>query len=245
MKKAAPFFAILMFCSLFASGQTSPADKRIIQAVFQDLKQLKTYGYNYIIDAKFPNGKTEQLKGEVYADGIAKTMFNKNPAQVLYYSSQWYYKADLLHQTVTVMDIKKRLGAAAAAQKEENIFGSALMSEFLDSVVQKYGKPVLVKQEGAIAELVFTFNRGASGLRRLEITYDLNAHLPVSLRMQLFYPWQNGAYRNTGTQGTTQTIRCEHYTRQYKGEAMEKYFTLKGGKVLLAKFKNYKLHTYL
>lgn len=221
----------LPFCGLAQSG----GQQKVLQDVIAGLKQLKTYSYHYEVNAVFPDGKKDQFKGDLYMDGANRCMLNKSDLAIILFTKQWFYRADHSTRAVSLFDLDRYYSKHKNAAKPEVFFEGNIATEFLDSLILPHGRLKSCELKGKTASVSLGFEDGMY-LRGIELVYDLERRLPLSMKMTIFY--------DEGTSGTLKEITCSHYSTAIDPKVFDTapYFHAGAGKAVLKQYKNYKLY---
>jgi hypothetical protein len=223
-------------------GQQVKDSKQKVQSVVNALKEVPAYGYKYTIELTYPDGNKETVKGEMSLDRKTRVMLNVNSNNIIYYSDSWIYKVDHDKKEVVVINAKKYARDSMKLGVDKDVFDNSLMNEFLDSFVLKEAKiqSVSEKKDTISFSLIFPY----TGIRKMELKYNTKVKMPIYMMVECFYPWEGKPIKN-GRDGTTQIIRCTSYNQKPVKNNIEQYFIVKNGKVVLNKFKDYKLSSDL
>src|ERR1700760_4534444 len=96
---------LLLPCSLSAQSLDTAA---VLRQLVNNMKSCKSLGYDFIMDAQFPNGEKDHIKGETYADIDRQFLYNDCDAFTMIYTPHWYYNADHRNKEVTVINLDKK-----------------------------------------------------------------------------------------------------------------------------------------
>lgn len=243
MKKTLIVLFILGLAAAYSYGQ-EPSPQAVVRSVFKQLEHLDKAGFRYLINAEFPNDKTEQLKGEARFDNEHKLMFNDSKQQTVIFNDNWYYKADHSKHIISVINLDKR-GKAVKEQMEHDVFGNGYMNTYIDSTVLKYARIKNCKNNGDSLDIQLAFPVNMN-IKTIHLVYSLKRQLPLSLSMGLYYPWTGTEPKFKG-KGTTYEISYYDYSNSfdYRNYTIDHYFSMSAGKVSAKKFDKYKLITQL
>ncbi len=208
------------------------------------MKALKTYSYETTTNAVFPGGKKDQTVTNVYMDGPGKRLCYKTKVQVLLLTSQWAYKADHRSKNVSVFNVVKYNDKYKKALPElESVFKNNLAAAFMDSVVLRSCKLVAAKKKGETVTYTLHFPKDHS-IEEMVIVYDYARKLPDLIRIKTF---QAGDLAGTRERGMHMETISKGYTSNVPESIfnVQQYFSVKGGKVALTQFKNYKVSSIL
>jgi len=235
----------LTMFSISAFGQRKQVPEKLRQVV-EALKQTRTYGYHFVIQADFPNGQKDKLSGEAYMDGANRIMFNKTEAFVMLYSDKWFYRANHHEKTITIVNLDKHYNDVNKISGRNELFGNQMTGEFLDSMIMKYGRVSLLEEQGNIINAVLEFPKSMA-LNKIELTYNLKEKIPVSMNLYIFYPAEEDPGHGIKRKGISQVIKCSQYKKAIamKHTDTKTYFLVSDGTVQLKQFNNYKIYSLL
>lgn len=231
-------FALSFVTSAHAQNLTM-ADLRSISAT---IKALNIYSYETVTNAIFPNGKKDQMTTTVYMDRTNKRLSYKTNTEIVLLTGKWAYQANHKHKTVGVFDVA-RYKAKNKMQQLDAVFKNNIATTFMDSVVLHSGKLVSAKRSGDVTTFMLKFPPDLT-LEEMVIVYNNRKQLVESIITRSFFEGDVTGTRSKGTQ--LETI-SKNYTTTVPASVFEtgQYFSVKGGKVILAQFKNYKVSSIL
>lgn len=210
--------------------------------VLEGLKNLDTYGYDYVMTVKHDNGDVNTLHGSMYTDSKQKVMYNISTAFDIVYTKQWFLRADHEQKTISVIDLNKQLSDSARQLLEAELFSNQLYAVVIDSVLKHALIPKYSRTDSEVTVTLLVAKASVTPIRRVEISYDVLKHLPKRMVFHNFYP--SGIRNAYSRSNVSQVIDCSNYTT-HKDIDIQKYFTIKDGEVVLKKFKEYKLYKVL
>lgn len=235
---------LIMFSGQLSAQALSPLDK--LKEITRQIKTMKTYGYDYEINAIFPNGQTDRLTGETFTDGANMMLFNKSNAHTILLSPNWLYRADHRNKSITVVNLSRHFNHKDQQEWYDGMFNSNISSGFLDSIVVKHGvlKAYRERNDTVSIEVVFSV---PIPLKKIELTFDYKNKIPVAVKIHSFYPQDESTTDQPGKIGTSHTVSCTNYRKDIRMFPADfiKYFAVKGEKIELSQYRNYKLHTLL
>lgn len=243
-RKYGILIAFYLLCCLQGYSQVQ-GDISKLKEIAAAIKETRVYGYHYEMKVTYPDGQMDKLVGKNYIDGDNKVMFNENQDYIILLTPHWYYKADHLQKSVTLVNLQQHDNDANKVTYRGNIFSGSTTAYFLDSVVMKYGILKDYRESGDTVLLAFEFKIN-SPIRKMEVSYNSRTHLPIRIITEAFYP--DEPFDIVGSDGgTLQTIITEDYQKTIRMQPgdVEKYFNVKSGKVRLHQFKNYKIYSLL
>ena len=244
MKNTVRFILLILCCSVLTTGYCQDATLADLMQVTAKLRVLKTYSYQTETEARFPNGKTDRMKTEVYMDGPGKRLCYKTNQQVLLLTGKWAFKADHRNKRASVFDVVKYNARFKEALPElDEIFRSNLAANYLDSLVMKKAKLQSAKRSGAVVTYKLGFPPDFY-IKEMTIAYNKERELPEQIRIVSFYADGRAAKPGSGT--TYETV-CKGYSKTVPEAVFDtqQYFRMAGAKVQLQQFKNYKLSAIL
>ncbi len=230
---------IILGCFMYCPSTYAQPSLKDVQEVFSQMKSLHEFGYNYTIDAVFPDGSKDQMRGEMYRS-IPKDITYSSSDDITYFATKkWIYQADHVHKQVVVSSVKNQ-GKNRAAGTPSN---SDFFSEFVDSFLMRYSKLDYSSQSHDTLKLHISFTTAYTTFKSMDIAYNTASKLPIKIVLITFYhePWQTRGDKT----GTRKTITCDHYRASEKNIAMSNFFSVSGNKVVLKKYKTYQLKTIL
>lgn len=230
---------MLSIGTISAHGQVTNDAHKKLTAAFQSIKDMEQCSYRYTMDMSFPDSTKEQLVGKVFLDNKANVLYQENKAFTLLYTGKWFYKANHLDKQVTVIDVTKYLDEDSRKENVQDLFGGRLSSDLIDSVVLKHGSLDTFYQKGAVQHFVLNYDERGFGIRSVQLDFNEQTKLPVSLIVSTYYPYPNSVM------GYTQIIKCDRYSRKEKEPSLSSYFMVNNGKAVLKRYQNYKLNSLL
>ena len=232
-----------MCVSSSAWGQSPKTDIADVKKYLDFIRNSKGYAYQYSISAKYPNGQTDKVKGEVFADDSRKFMFNSCDAFTMIYTGKWYYKADHQSQEIAVIDLDKQYNKKYKSQLEESVFNNNGVNIFIDSFLLKRTSGIKKTQHRDTTNIEISFPKEVL-VRSIKITFNEKKNEIISYAMTTYQPWPTDEFgKNKGT-----LTEVEYRNEVVKDPGVynsEKYFVVENGKVLLKKNSTYKLSTKL
>lgn len=244
MNRMIKMLLLFVCCALSATGYAQQGTMADLMRVTAKLRALKTYSYQTETNARFPNGKTDRMKTEVYMDGPQKRLCYKTNLQVLLLTPKWAFKADHRNKTASVFDVVKYNAKFKNALPElEEVFKSNLAANYLDSLVMKKAKLTSAKRTGTVMTYKLGFPDGFY-IREMIIAYDEQKELPEEIRIVSSYD-KNG--KASEEKGTSYETVCKGYSKTVPEKVfdMGQYFRIMGNKAQLQQYKNYKLSAIL
>ncbi|HVW96811.1 MAG TPA: hypothetical protein VHA56_12650 [Mucilaginibacter sp.] len=230
----------MFFCSICSIGADAQLSLKDVQEVFLQMKSLHDFGYDYTIDALFPDGSKDQTRGEMYRSLSKDITYSSNDDITYMATKKWVYQADHKHRQILVYGVKSRAGKKGDfnAQAGADFFG-----EFVDSFLMRYSKLDYSSVSHDTLKFHISFTTGYTAFKTMDIVYNRASKLPIKIVLNAFYhePWQTRGDKT----GTRKTITCDHYHTSEKNMDMSNYFTVSGNKVVLKKYKTYQLKTIL
>lgn len=210
----------------------------------QAMKNARNLSYAYSFDADFPNGQHDKLSGKMYMGSDDRVLLNDNDAFTMLYNDTWFYKADHREKTVTIVNVGKHLNKDYKAALESDVFQNGSLTIYLDSIICKYGTIQHIRRDGDTVSMELGFPQQVP-IRSIEMVYNEKAKMMIGYVIKTFQ-----AYRSFDLQknkGTTKIIRCSNFkhidnSKVYKTDNL---FKITGDRVILKKYKKYKLNTKL
>ena len=224
---------------------TGYADAQVLDTALElkklvhDFKSFRNLGYDYVMDASFPNGEKDHFKGTSCLDNDDKLYFNDCDAFTILYTGHWFYKADHRKKTLVIVNLDKDNNKKLKATVEKDIFQNGAAITFLDSVVSKKAKIKKFQWSGDTLKVTLGFPQKEI-TQRIDIAYDTVSHLLASYSMTVDHPWQNTP---KGIQVIETKIKCSDFKKiTDKSEYEEEnFFSYKNAKIELKKYNDYKL----
>jgi len=195
--------------------------------------------YSYVMDASFPNGEKDHLKGTIYLDNDAQRYYNDCDAFTMIYTAHWLYKADHRNKKLAINNLDKENNKKLKTATEKDVFQNAAAITFLDSVVLKTAVVKKMKHEGNLLKVLLGFPKSAL-VQQIEVVYNIATNLPVSYDMMVSHPWQ----RTPKWGQVVQTrIKCSDFKKPSDKSSYDEsnFFSYNKGDIELKKYKNYKL----
>ena len=214
-----------------------------LAGVISSLKEINSEGYDFIMDAAFPNGEKDRIKGDVYSDRQREFLYNNTDAYTMVCTAKWMYYADHRKKTISIVNLGKGVDKKERKSVTTDLLKYGLASTFLDSIVLKKGKLKTMKREGdeLSMELKFPAN---STVQTFRLRYDEKKKMPITYDMDLCYPIsrQNGVVKTI-----TVKVTCTNFKKIEDVSSINEanFFAVSKGKIELKKFKDYKLLTKL
>jgi hypothetical protein len=228
--------ALMLLCLPVFAQQGSMNDLR---TVFNKLKAIKTYSFENHTDAVFPNGQKDAVVTKVFMDKTKQSLFYTNKGETLLLNPHWVYKANHIAKTTQVFDLaaynKRNKKAFPALQ---TLFQYDMMSQFVDSVVMKYGKLLSAKKDGVLTTYRIGFTASAS-IKQVTIVYNEVSQLPESIYVRTTI--------GEGSRARQTEILCNNYKAIVAPAVFDErtYFSVSKNKVVLTQYKNYKVYSLL
>lgn len=215
---------------------------RKLQAVMNSFKQLKTFSYDFMVEAKYPDGTSEKMSGGIYRNEPGKILFTHNDLALSFSDSTWVYNADHTTKRVSVINKKRPSGGKTNIALQE--YPDDLFAELIDSVIIKRAAIKSYRESNDTLYLSVDFPKMSMlPMTRLELQYNTRQQLPYSL--QVYFAQDQEPDMNGKVNTIYQKYNCYNYSRKPRKYKAEDFFTLKNGKVNLRKYKDYKLTTAL
>lgn len=236
--------ALLLCCLCFASVRAQDAGKQELKAVVARIKELRTYSYETLSKGSFPGGKQQERLSHVYMDGPGKKLCYSNEQILLLLTPKWAYKVDHYNKHVSIFDVNRYNKKNGEALPElESVFRSNLTATFLDSVLLPVGKLISAKKKGSLTTFTVKFPAGYA-VEEMVIVYNYASQLPESVTSKSFYP---GDQKNTRNKGTEIVMISRKYSLEVPAAVFntDQYFSVRNGKPILARYKNYKVSSIL
>lgn len=234
-------YMYFLLCAAHCLGQEKSTHICEVRKMFNTIKSTSLVTYKYDLAVKFPDGTKENLSGEVMMDNHNRSMYSANEAQTIFYTDDWYYRADHNEKTVTVIRLDKHLSKEAKRQLQKELFENVNVSVFLDSVILK--KAIVSKYElrNDTTSVVLKFPAELM-IKEMLLSYlEENTRL-ISYSISTFMPWQGNEFGKN--KGTSQYINCHDFknTTETGNYETSKYFVINNNKVVLKKYSNYTLN---
>lgn len=213
----------------------------VLTQLINNLESFKSLGYDYVMDAKFPNGDKDHIKGEAYSDNDKQFLYNNCDAYTMVYTKHWFYNADHRKKIVTVVNLDKNNNKKLKKATRNDILQNGTLTVFLDSIVLKKATIKKIKQESGITTIVLGFPKSMQ-IQELYLVYDTKNNFPVSYTMNVFQPMQKTA---SGIQGIKTSIKCSNFKKVTDLSVYNEhnYFSYNKGKLDFKKYNEYKLST--
>lgn len=233
-------FLIALLLSGTARAQSLDTAAELRQ-IGDQLRNFKNSGYDYTMEAQFPNGEKDQVKGYMYVNNEDKLLYNDCDAFTMIYSDHWLYKADHRKKTIDLVGLDKKDNKALKKSVEKDVFQNGATNPFLDSLVLKNAKIIKLKKNGDTVSVTLVFPKSKE-LKRMEIVYDGKNNSPVSYYASSFRQLQSSS---KAVEGTEMHIHCSNFKiiTDKSLYAQDRFFSYTNGKVELKKYNNYKLST--
>lgn len=235
-RKIVGLLLLLMPLSVFAQKIDTAA---VLRQLTEHVKGLADLSYDYNMDITFPNGEKDNLKGVIYLNAADKVYYNECSAFTMIYSGHWFYKADHIQKTLTIIDANKdRKGKKA---REAELFRNDAVTTFLDSFLLKKSTIQKYVHNGNMIDISLRFPTTAS-VRSMDILYNTASDVLQSCYVTTSQPWQRTA---NGIQTLDMKVRFSNFQKitDKQKYSEEKFFTYENRKIELKKYNNYKLST--
>lgn len=230
-----------LLSGLRAFGSDDSSMKEL-NAIMNRIKSIQTYSFVSVAHAVFPSGESDDLHTTVYMDAAGQRLFYQNEHQLLLLTRKWVFQADHNAKTVRVFNVDRYNAQYKAYLPElQEVFNNTLTATFIDSVLLRSGKIKSAVRHGDIGTFVLVFPKGAT-LQEYTLVYDYGKGLPESIHTKSYLP-PGGGERS----GTSYEMTYKAYSRQVPESVFDtgQYFQVSGKKVLLRRFKNYKVSSIL
>ncbi len=208
------------------------------------LKQMHNLRYEYHMAETYPNGQTDQLKGEVFVGNDRKLFYNSNDAFTMLYTDVWFYKADHREKAIALVNLNKHLRKDFKLQMEKDLFAQNTVSLYLDSLVQRYATVKGLKRSGDTVRMELAFPANMQ-IKTISLEFNEKEKILISYTMRVFQPWHNDEFGKD--KGTTEVVTCKNFKRISDNKAFgtDKFFVIKKNKVTLKKYGSYNLTSKL
>ena len=202
-------------------------------------KGFDNISYDYVMDATFPGGDKDQIKGYIYLDAKNKLYYNNSDAFLMLYTANWFYKADHRKKALTVIYLDKAKNKKQLKATEKDIFQNSAVSGFLDSIVMKKSKIKNINIENGMLHIILTFPKTVA-VQKLDIVFDKRDSLPVSYFMTVVRPWHK---TTKGIEVIETRINCTNFKKKADKNKYEEsnFFSFDNKNLEIKKYKNYKL----
>ncbi|MBS1780256.1 MAG: hypothetical protein JST70_13070 [Bacteroidetes bacterium] len=231
---------VMLCCSMSSVGIYAQPSLKDVQEVFSRMKSLRDFGYDYTVDAIFPDGTKDQMRGEMYRSASKNITYSYSDDITYMATKKWVYQADHKHRQVFVYGVKSQAGNKEGSGTPP---GSDFFGEFVDSFLMRYSKLDYSSISHDTLKFHISFTTSYTAFKSMDIVYNKASKLPIKIVLNAFYhePWQTRGDKT----GTRKTITCDHYHTSEKNMDMNNYFTVSGNKIVLKKYKTYQLKTIL
>ena len=235
---------LMLVCSYSLKAQTNHSYAGEVKKMVAIAKECHNMAYQFSLKAEFPNGQEDRAVGEVYAGDKDKIMYNSNTAFVMLYTDKWYYKADHRDKTVTIVNLTKHLNKDYKKGIESDYFSGNMLNYYLDSIIVRFANVKSLKKSDDVVTLDMTFIEQFP-IKEMTVEYDEKNRLLKSYYSKAFQKWATNEFGKN--KGTTKILICKDFRKvtNSKGYTPEDFFALQKQKVVLKKYKNYKLSTQL
>ncbi len=231
---------LILWCALFFPILSTGQDTKMqLQEAVKSLKGLKDVSYYYVRTIEYPNGDKDTVKGTLYLDNTRYVLLDDCDAYTMIRTRKWAYSANHRLKSLDIIDLDKSPDRQLKRETERKIFLCGAMNEFIDSIIMKKATVAHYKEDASIiaVELSFPSNGIASSA---SLVLDKKSKLPLSYEITMFQPWQSSP---KGMQSVEVRMICSRYRRINTNDKFDerKYFIIKGNKLELKKYNNYKL----
>lgn len=209
------------------------------------LKTLNVYAYETETTAIFPDGTKDVMSTKLMMDVAQKRLFYKNDFQVMLVTSKWIYKADLLNEHIQVFNMGNPENKKYKKELPEldEIFKSGA-SSLIDTLIVKNAQLVSAKKVGNLTTYTLSFPK-TYYIKELRFVYNHKKQLPESIFIKTFQSESKDKKGNSV--GTTYEALSKNYSNAIPESTFDTlpYFQIKGNKVVLNQYKNYKVSSIL
>jgi hypothetical protein len=239
MKRSLWVLVIALFTTIDGFAQNgSMAD---LKPVFDKMKATKSYSYESLTTAVFPNGQKDQQHTRVYMDRLNKKLSYKSEQQLVMLNQYWLFRADHENKTASVFDVSKYDKKNKDVLPQiESVFQYDMASVFMDSVLSKYGKLLSTTKKDGLITYKIGFREEGAALKEMTIIYNSVTQLPERIYFRMENQIQSG-------KKVKMDITCSNYSIVVPQSVFDEkqYFNIVKGKPVLVQFKNYKLYSVL
>lgn len=223
-------------------GQMHGAYAGEIKKVSELIQGYDAVCYKYSLSAEYPNGQHQKLNGTSYVSGNEKVLCNVNEINTVVYNSKWYYRAEHKTKNIYIVDLNKHLNKGYKSDMETDLFQGRSLRYYLDSVVLKYANVKTLKNHGDTVDIDMGFS-GPSEIKGIMVTYNSKSNTLISYKVRTFQPWRGNEFGKN--KGISQTMYCRDFRKiSNKDEyGPSSFFVIKGQKVVLKKYKDYKVNS--
>lgn len=243
MRIAKLAFTVFLCLSIHHSyGQLHGAYAGEIRKVSELIKGYDAVCYRYSLSAEYPNGQHQKLNGISYMSGNEKVLCNVNEINTIVYNSKWYYRADHKTKNIVIVDLNKHLNKGYKSDMETDLFAGRSLRYYLDSVVLKYANVKTLKNHGDTVDIEMGFSAN-SQIKDIVVTYNSKSNTLISYKIRTFQPWPTNDFGKN--KGISQTMYCRDFRKIGSKDEYcpASYFVIKGQKVVLKKYKDYKINS--
>jgi outer membrane lipoprotein-sorting protein len=212
-----------------------------VKPVFEKMKAIKSYSYESLTTAVFPNGQKDQQHTKVYMDRLNKKLSYKTEQQLVMLNQYWLFRADHENKTASVFDVSKYDKKNKDVLPQiESVFQYDMASVFMDSVLSRYGKLLSTTKKNSLVTYKIGFKEEGAALKEMTIVYNSVTQLPESIYFRIENEIQSG-------RKVRMDILCNNYSVIVPQSVFDEkqYFNIVKGKPVLVQFKNYKLYSVL
>lgn len=233
------FFVLVLapFVVKGASTDTAAVFSRIAAGV----DSLDHASYKYVLKATFPDGTTDELKGQAAMDAASPLLVNDCNAFLIIYTGHWIYKADHKKKELTIVDMDKQKDEKIKKDTRKQVLQQAITMFFADKKMMAAAHITSLTEEDGREKIRLGFPE-TYPVKYINIVLDKSTNRIVSYGMHVFKPWQKTV---KGMTGTTEDIQCTNFSDTIDRSKYDitSYFTVSHGKAVLKKYNDYKLYS--
>jgi len=238
---------IFMLLLIQASGHAQMLQQHVdkLYDIATKIKSVNVYSYDYTIIEYYPDSTADSVHGTVIADNTKKIMLNSNEEFDVYCNSEWFFRAIHSSKEVSVFRLEQKFSRAEKEKYIDELFSGQMIDQFVDSFVLGRAKLKSVQYDKNIISLVLTFPKTAMYLSDIDLKYDLKREMLVEMNYRIVYPWERyDSYdHQSEPKNVVKVMKCKNYKTTINDKVGDELFSVQKGKVVLKKFKDYKLNT--
>ena len=243
MKSYRVFFLLVIFLAPLLCAGAGTDTFSVVKEIVTVLKSVEKTAYDYTMDVTFPNGDKDHLEGNIFIDAHEKKYHVDCNAFEMLYTSNWLYKADHRSRKVTIVNLSGKEHDKMRAATERGIFKNDAIPVFLDSIILKNAKIRKQSFEGSLLKLELSFpEKGV--VQRVEFLYDTSSKTVVKMLMTVRHLYEK---TTKGPKFIETQISCRNFKCNAENNTLSEqpYFEVKGTKIVLNKFKDYRLISHM
>lgn len=233
-----------MVSMVSANAQESDLNLKDFSSVLNHLGSLPSFQYSSVTNAVFADGKKEVMHTFVAVDKKSKSVWYKNDFQLLIFNKSWTFGVNFVDKAVTIFNNQKYEQYKKVMPNPNQFFNKNPLSELIDTTMLKIGKLTFAKRKGDLGTFKMEFPKSFY-IRNIILVFDYENGLPQSFYVR-YVRSAGRSFEGSEQASIFETVSKDYtITPDIKLFDTAPYFKMVGKKIILLKYKNFKVNSIL